>query len=365
MKKILFVCEYFYPRIAGGEIWSFELLRSIAKLPNYEVTVITSRDEGQPAVTNIDNIKIYRIGKTGGMLQRVAFIRQLYNFLKKHLKANKYDIIHTMALISILPVSIACKNIDSKKVTSLHVLLGKNWYKVAGKIKGLLNFMLEDFLIRIDGSSIIHVPSEYIKKQLITKKKIVVIPNFIDVKKIQEVFANTDTLAIRKKLKIIMNEYMIVCVGGLQRVKQFNELIQVIEDWNNIKLVIVGTGEERKQIEKTIKDNKLEKNVILLGEKSREETLGIIKSADLIVNPSLTESFSYVIMEAYALGKPIVSTKVGIAEEVQKQIPDQIILIDELREINNIIPKHVDLCERFKGIRSRDYLNEFITKLYR
>lgn len=363
--KILFIAEYFYPKIAGGEIWSFELMRMLAKLPNYEVTVITSRSEGQLYNGNVDGIKIYRIGETGGMLQRMSFIRKLYKFLKQHLKENEYDVIHTMALISILPVSIASKNIDSKKVTSLHVLLGRNWFKVAVKIVGLLNFMLEDFLIRIDQSNIIHVPSEYLKKQLVTKKEIVVIPNFINVKKIREATDKVDTLEIRIKLNIFPKDYMIVCVGNLQKVKQHEALIQVLEDWHNIKLVIVGEGEERKTIEKTIKERKLENNVILLGQKSREETLGIMKSADLIVNPSITESFSYVIMEAYALGKPIVSTKVGIAEEVQKQIPNQLVLIDRLMMINVIVPMHIKLCQRFKGIRSREYLNEFITKLYR
>jgi len=225
--------------------------------------------------------------------------------------------------------------------------------------------MLEDILIRIDNSSIVHVPSEYIKKKIKTKKEIVVIPNYIDVKKIREVFANTDTLAIRKELKVEPYEYMIVCVGSLQKVKQHEALINVIENWKNIKLVIVGEGEERKAIEKTIKEKKLKKNVILVGEKSREETLGIMKSADLIINPSLTESFSYVVMEAFALGKPIVSTKVGIAEEVRKQVPNQVILIDELNTINAIIPMHIKICKRFKGIKSREYLDEFITKLYR
>lgn len=365
MKKILFITEYFYPRLAGGEIWSFELMRMLAKLPNYEITVITSRDEGQSINSTIDRIKIYRVGKTGGIIQRLKFGRLLYKFLKQHFKENEYDVIHIMAYIIIPSVVLATRNLKINKVLSVHLYLGIYYYKIANPITATINYILEKVLLKINNADIVHVPSEYLKKKIKTNKEIVVIPNFIDVKKIREVFANTNTLAIRKKLKIIMNEYMIVCVGSLQRVKQFNELIKVIEEWKNIKLVIVGEGEERNAIEKTIRNNKLENNVILLGQKSREETLGIMKSADLIVNPSLTESFSYVVMEAFALGKPIVSTKVGIAKEVKKQVPNQIILIDELDDINYNIPFNVKICQRFKGIKTRDYLNEFITKLYR
>ena len=73
--------------------------------------------------------------------------------------------------------------------------------------------MLEDILIRIDNSSIVHVPSNYLKQKIITNKEIVVIPNFIDVEKIKEVMKKVDVQLIRKKLKVHPLEYMIVCVG--------------------------------------------------------------------------------------------------------------------------------------------------------
>ena len=50
------------------------------------------------------------------------------------------------------------------------------------------------------------------------------------------------------------------------------------------------------------------------------ETTGVLRGADVFVSSSWAESFPYVVLDAMALGRPIVATRVGgVAEAVQRR----------------------------------------------
>jgi len=102
---------------------------------------------------------------------------------------------------------------------------------------------------------------------------------------------------------------IILSAGRLTRQKDFSTLIkafaQVLEKLD-CQLVIIGEGENRLELEQLISDLKLEKFVALPG--FAENPYNYIKRASLFVISSAWEGLPFVLVEAMALGTPVVST---------------------------------------------------------
>jgi colanic acid/amylovoran biosynthesis glycosyltransferase len=82
------------------------------------------------------------------------------------------------------------------------------------------------------------------------------------------------------------------------------------------RLVVLGEGEDRQQLEFTIRDLGLEGAVELRGQVGHEEVASVLGSASLLLSTSLSEGISNAVLEAMARGLPVVSTDVGGMAEV-------------------------------------------------
>jgi glycosyltransferase involved in cell wall biosynthesis len=115
----------------------------------------------------------------------------------------------------------------------------------------------------------------------------------------------------------IENKIVLGAVGRLFWVKDFARLIEAFEvatiGRDDVVLLIVGGG-DRGALARLITESGLNDKVILAGR--REDIASVINSFDVFVHSSLAESFGMVFIEAFALGKPIVSTIVGVAPEI-------------------------------------------------
>lgn len=80
------------------------------------------------------------------------------------------------------------------------------------------------------------------------------------------------------------------------------------------QLVIFGEGDLREPLTRQIKDLGLEKHVVLAG--FREDVLAVTKSADLFVMSSVTEGLGSAVLDAMAMGLPVVGTRAGGIPEV-------------------------------------------------
>jgi L-malate glycosyltransferase len=80
------------------------------------------------------------------------------------------------------------------------------------------------------------------------------------------------------------------------------------------RFVIAGEGELRPQLERQIKEHRLEKHVFLVG--FRPDVLSVHKAFDVFVMSSLTEGLGTSLLDAMACGKPIVATTAGGMPEV-------------------------------------------------
>jgi glycosyltransferase involved in cell wall biosynthesis len=86
------------------------------------------------------------------------------------------------------------------------------------------------------------------------------------------------------------------------------------------ELVLVGDGPGKQAIEQSIAANDLRDNVVLRGRLDESATLLEIAKSDVLVLPSLIEGLPIVLMEAMALGVPVVASRVaGVPELVEDE----------------------------------------------
>ena len=88
------------------------------------------------------------------------------------------------------------------------------------------------------------------------------------------------------------------------------------------KLILIGDGPLREKIEEKIRNLKLQESVILTGRLSLNSSLlaAFYQKADVLVFPSLIQSWGLVPFEALAFGTiPLVSEKCGSAEVIEKE----------------------------------------------
>lgn len=173
----------------------------------------------------------------------------------------------------------------------------------------------------------------------------------------------------------ITNEKVIMFVGRLVREKGIVELIEafhlVLNEIKNAKLLIVGdavTGDrDGMDVEQRIQTMPIETKgkIELLG--MREDIPDLLCAADLFVLPSYREGLPRSIIEAMAMGKPIVATNVrGCREEVFPDVngylckaKDSISLADAMINILNDESK----LKRFGMNSRRLFMEEFNEKV--
>ncbi|MDH7516768.1 MAG: glycosyltransferase family 4 protein [Candidatus Thermoplasmatota archaeon] len=154
--------------------------------------------------------------------------------------------------------------------------------------------------------------SDELQKLGFPPNKIRVCWNGVDTKKYDPDRVNQDAKnQLRRKYGINDNDHMIFFIGRLVSVKGVDNLIKampnVLNDFPNSKLVILGVGDMENTIRGLINDYRLQEKVVLRNEfVSEEERILHYAAADVVVLPSLYEPFGIVCTEAMSMAKPVV-----------------------------------------------------------
>lgn len=111
----------------------------------------------------------------------------------------------------------------------------------------------------------------------------------------------------------------IICVARLSSEKGILGLLKafagICGDGLNAELILLGDGPEKASIAAECKHLGIDNHVKILGRRSEPDTLAAIAESDLLVLPSFMEGLPVVLMEAMALGVPVVASRVaGVPE---------------------------------------------------
>ena len=163
-------------------------------------------------------------------------------------------------------------------------------------------------------------------------EKISVVWNGVDPKRYDPTkYAAEDIKRIRDKYGIKDDESMLFFLGRLTWVKGVRNLIQamptILSEYPKTKLVILGRGEEQKDIDETAARLGIKDNVICRFDfVPEEERILHYAASDICIFPSVYEPFGIVSLEAMAMAKPVVVGArgvVGFREQVISSGPEQ------------------------------------------
>jgi glycosyltransferase involved in cell wall biosynthesis len=158
---------------------------------------------------------------------------------------------------------------------------------------------------------------------------------------------------------------LILFVGHLVKEKGVQYLLDALKhlvenNWNNFESIIIGDGALKKKLVNKSEELGISSKVQFLGGQTHEDVLKWINKCDLLVLPSIRESFGVVIIEAMACGKPVVATRCGGPEEIVTEetgilVPPQnhVALADGIKFTIENIEKYDP--ERISAIAYADY----------
>jgi len=132
---------------------------------------------------------------------------------------------------------------------------------------------------------------------------------------------NQDKIKDLRKELIADSEHLLITVSRLSKEKNLYFLLDGIKRLKeksdlNFKLIVIGSGSEKDNIEKFIKDNDLADYIELIGAVDFREMAKYYLASDLFVFASTTETQGMVLLEAMAGNNPVVAVKSSGIDDV-------------------------------------------------
>lgn len=311
--KIGIVC---YPTFGGSGVVATELGKSLAE-KGHKVHFITY---SQPVRLDFfsENLFYHEVTVFDyPLFEYIPYETALTSKLVDVVKYEKLDLLHVHYAIPHASVAYMAKqillrqNIRIPVVTTLHgtdiTLVGKN-----SSYEPVVTFAINES----DGVTAVSKSlRDDTLKYFDIKKEIEVIPNFIDLrrfsKKAKEHF---------KKAIVPLDEKLIIHTSNFRKVKRVEDVIQVFSKIRQkipAKLLLIGDGPERANMEKLCRQLSECDHIRFLGKQEAIEE--ILSVGDLFIMPSETESFGLAALEAMACQLPVISSNAGGIPELNIQ----------------------------------------------
>lgn len=302
-----------YPTFGGSGVLATELGKALAKKGH----VVHFISYSQPARLEgfIENIFYHEVYiPQYPLFQHSPYETALAGKIVEIVRSNKLDLMHVHYAIPHASAALLAKlilkeeGINMPVMTTLHgtdiTLVGREasyeqvvtWSinqsdAVTAVSQSLVNDTLKHFEI---------------------KRPIQMIPNFIDFERFNK--------KPRKHFKDLIapnKERIIVHTSNFRKVKRVEDVVRIfniIQQKIPAKLLLIGDGPERSNIEKTCRELNVCDKVTYLGKQEAIEE--ILSICDLFILPSESESFGLSALEAMACEVPVISTNVGGLPEV-------------------------------------------------
>lgn len=311
--KIGIVC---YPTFGGSGIVATEIGMGLAN-QGHEVHFISYK---RPARLLSFQQNIYHHEVTPvdyPLFEYTPYESALTSKIVDVVKYSKLDILHVHyaiphAIVAYLAKQIlASEGIHIPIVTTLHgsdiTLVGRD-----ETFSPVVNFS-------INNSDGVTAVSRFLKEETLKNfnitTEIKVIYNFIDFTRFH--WTNKDHF---KKMFAPEDEKILVHISNFRKVKRVSDVVRVFKEVNDVipsKLLMIGDGPERPNIERLCRELEVCQQVRFLGK--QDAISEILAISDIFLLPSANESFGLAALEAMACRVPVISSNIGGIPEVNEE----------------------------------------------
>jgi glycosyltransferase involved in cell wall biosynthesis len=274
------------------------------------------------------------------------------------------------------------KLLEKEKVDILHLhgYSAANFGRIASRKTGVINVVHEHAVLRTLPHQYIadlilrnftdigvavseNVRDFMIRSRSIPSKRITVIRNGINIDK----FRKSDDKTIEKKRRELEVPESVRIIGTVTRLRKekgveyfIKAMPYILKEFPDVNFLIVGDGALRTQLESLARNLSISEKIRFLG--FRSDIVELLSIFDINVIPSLTEGFPLSLVEAMALGNPIVATEVGGMKEIAKD-GENVLFVPpknplEIGEKVNFLLKNPMLSERL-SISAKQLSKEF------
>lgn len=313
--KVLVITPYFSPQIGGAENYALNISRGLNKINNWEVIIVTSNNKKKENIEDkIDGMKIFRLPYWLKISNTP--VNPLWYFqIKKIIQNEKPNVI-----IAHTPVPII-SDITARISGNIPFVL--TYHNDLAKENLFLNYLCKLYYITLGkktlaiSNKIITISSFYAKNSPYLKpylNNVGIIPPGVNL----SIF---NLKVSKNKLKKRYGNYLFMLfVGQLDKAHEYKGINYLLEafvlvrkELTNIKLILVGEGDNTENYKKKAKELGIYKHVIFAGIQLDKKLAEFYSGSVVNILPSYdrSEGFGMVLIEAGATGIPVIGTKVG------------------------------------------------------
>jgi glycosyltransferase involved in cell wall biosynthesis len=298
------------PPTGGIATWTVRYLNWM-KNNNYQVELVNIALRGKRSENSASTKNIF--------VEFARAVRIVIN-IKKKIKLFKPSIVHINTSCSKLGIvrDYLCAKISKKHKTKVIIHYRCNIEDQIGESR-IGNYYLKKISKISNSNFVLNKSSEsYLAR---TKcRNIKIVPNFVD------------NYFITDEEKKIKNNISQICfTGHIKKSKGILEILKAAQDFPNINFLIAGPNFE------THLDLETPSNIYYLGILGKEQIKETLYKSDVFLFPSYTEGFSNSLLEAMAMGLPIITTKVGANFEMLENTGGIILELMNLKSLSNYI----------------------------
>jgi glycosyltransferase involved in cell wall biosynthesis len=318
-KKLIYVLNHYSKDDKSHFYHVINLLETLAN-NDVKIVLIIEKVSSRPQFTH-PSIKVILQKKTG-ILRSLELYYILVSLNKKGFKKCFIRISQKAALMSIIAFKIYGGQTYYWHSGKTHVLDKDRRFDLK-TFKWFFNSYLPFRLVVNFIDSFVTGPEsmmDYYESVVgVKKSKLICLYNDVDLKRFKKLNKHQKN-HLRNELSLGQDDKIILFVHRLSPVRKSLfympfVILDSIKQANTICLII-GGGSELSELKLQINNRGLNDKVFTLGEKSNSDIHKYYQIADVFINPTFTEGFPRVLIEAMASGLPIVTTNAGGIKDI-------------------------------------------------
>lgn len=353
--KVGVIC---YPSLGGSGVVATELgLKMAAK--GHEMHYITSSKPFRFLDVH-PNIQFHEVTIEGyAVFKYPPYDIALANRIAQVIESEQLDLLHVHYAVPHAISAILAKDMAQSSIGIITTLHGTD-VTILGHDPALKNTLSYG----INKSNRVTAVSRSLRNETVEllqpTTEICTIYNFID----EEKYYPREGGHLREELGIASDEKVIIHISNFRKVKRIPDIIEsfrLIDKQHKAKLLLVGEGPEKFDLEEFVENIGLQDDILFLGK--RDDLPDLLSISDVMLLLSEKEAFGLVLLEAFACGVPAVANAIGgIPEVVQDGVNGFLVELGDVQAVADRVTQLLsdsDLHQHMKSNAIRTVQEEF------